>query len=93
MSTARDRQRACRSRQAAGKIWVPTEIDEIVWVIELVDAGFLDRGAEEDRGCTQPIFDARGCAEAIRGLPPMQQARHRPFSGAYLFSGSGGRAC
>jgi hypothetical protein len=49
VSSATDRQRARRSRQAQGKIWVPTEIDEVAWVEELVAAGFLDRGGEEDR--------------------------------------------
>jgi hypothetical protein len=48
-ATAVDRQRARRSRQAQGKIWVPTEIEEVAWVEELVSAGFLDRGDAEDR--------------------------------------------
>jgi hypothetical protein len=45
----RQRQRLRRSRQATGKIWVPTEIDEVMWVEELVAGGFLDRGDEENR--------------------------------------------
>jgi hypothetical protein len=28
---------------------VPTEIDEVMWVEELVAGGFLDRGDEENR--------------------------------------------
>jgi hypothetical protein len=42
MSSDKDRQRERRSRQATGKIWVPTEIEEVPWVTELVAAGFLD---------------------------------------------------
>jgi hypothetical protein len=49
VSSARDRQRARRSRQAAGRIWAPVEIEEVAWVESLVAAGFLNRGDEEDR--------------------------------------------
>jgi hypothetical protein len=42
MSSPAARQRARRARQAIGRIWVPTEIDEVVWMTELVAAGFLD---------------------------------------------------
>jgi hypothetical protein len=45
----RQRQRQRRSRQATGKIWVPTEIEEVAWVESLVTAGFLNRGDEENR--------------------------------------------
>jgi hypothetical protein len=44
-----DRQRVYRARQNAGKIVLHIEVDEVETVAALVDGGFLDANAADDK--------------------------------------------
>jgi hypothetical protein len=49
MSSAAARQRARRSRQKQGQIPLTVIVDEVPWVIALLDGGFLAPAEQEDR--------------------------------------------